>query len=53
MLENGEKLFAYPFVGYWKDVGTISSLWESNMDLIGENPKLNLLDKNLYHSLLE
>ena len=40
MLANKEKLFAYPFVGYWKDVGTISSLWEANMDLLGENPAL-------------
>ncbi|MBQ7010867.1 MAG: glucose-1-phosphate adenylyltransferase [Clostridia bacterium] len=34
MLNAGERLFAYPFVGYWKDVGTISSLWEANMDLL-------------------
>lgn len=46
LLNNGERLFSYKFEGYWKDVGTVSSLWESNMDLIGENPKLNLLDKN-------
>ena len=45
LLANGEKLFAYPFEGYWRDVGTISSLWESNMDLIGENPILNLSDR--------
>ena len=46
LLNHGEKLYSYKFEGYWKDVGTISSLWESNMDLIGDNPKLNLLDKN-------
>ena len=46
LLANGEKLYAYPFSGYWKDVGTIASLWESNMDLIGENPTLDLSDKN-------
>lgn len=46
LLSNGEKMFAYKFDGYWKDVGTISSLWESNMDLIGDEPKLDLLDKN-------
>lgn len=34
MLNNNEKLYAYEFEGYWKDVGTISSLWEANMDLI-------------------
>jgi len=46
LLRNGEKLYAYKFNGYWKDVGTISSLWEANMDLIGENPILNMGDKN-------
>ena len=44
LLNNGEKLFAYRFSGYWKDVGTISSLWEANMDLIGENPALSMSD---------
>lgn len=34
MLKNGEKMYAYPFQGYWKDVGTIESLWQSNMDLL-------------------
>lgn len=42
MLAGGERMFAYPFSGYWKDVGTIASLWEANMDLIGENPVFNL-----------
>ncbi len=42
MLAGGERMYAYPFSGYWKDVGTISSLWEANMDLIGENPVFNL-----------
>ena len=40
MLNNGEKLSAYRFSGYWKDVGTISSLWDANMDMLcprGEN----------------
>ena len=46
LLNNGEKLFAYKFDGYWKDVGTISSLWEANMDLIGEDPILNMSDKD-------
>ena len=45
LLANGEKLYAYAFEGYWKDVGTISSLWEANMDLIGEEPVLNLRDR--------
>ena len=45
-LNNGEKLFSYKFEGYWKDVGTISSLWEANMDLIGDDPILNPVDRN-------
>ncbi|MBO5207116.1 MAG: glucose-1-phosphate adenylyltransferase [Clostridia bacterium] len=47
LLNNGEKLYSYKFDGYWKDVGTISSLWEANMDLIGEEPILNLAEKKL------
>ena len=45
MLAAGEKMYAYSFEGYWKDVGTISSLWEANMDLLGSNPILDLGDK--------
>ena len=44
LLRSGERLFAYPFSGYWKDVGTISSLWEANMDLLEEKPELDLRD---------
>ncbi|GFP78393.1 glucose-1-phosphate adenylyltransferase [Clostridium fungisolvens] len=44
MLEDGRRLVAYPFKGYWKDVGTIESLWESNMDLLKDNNELNLYD---------
>ena len=40
MLEHKERLYAYRFDGYWKDVGTIDSLWEANMDLL--NPNLHL-----------
>ncbi|NLB36948.1 MAG: glucose-1-phosphate adenylyltransferase [Clostridiales bacterium] len=40
MHSAGEKMFAYPFDGYWKDVGTIDSLWEANLDLL--NPKVDL-----------
>jgi glucose-1-phosphate adenylyltransferase len=47
LLHNGEKLYSYKFDGYWKDVGTISSLWEANMDLIGDEPILNLAEKKL------
>lgn len=42
MLNASEKMIAYPFKGYWKDVGTIDSLWEANQDLIGENPKFDI-----------
>ncbi|MBQ1991166.1 MAG: glucose-1-phosphate adenylyltransferase [Clostridia bacterium] len=42
MLEAGERMFAYQFEGYWKDVGTIDSLWEANMDLIDPKTKLDL-----------
>ncbi len=45
MLNNGENMVAYPFEGYWKDVGTISSLWEANMDLLGEKPEFDLSDE--------
>ena len=44
MLNAGEKMFAYRFEGYWKDVGTIDSLWESNMDLLNPNIPLDLND---------
>ena len=46
LLQNGERLFAYKFEGYWKDVGTISSLWEANMDLIGDEPVINMADRD-------
>ena len=44
MLNAGEKMFSYRFKGYWKDVGTISSLWESNMDLLGAAPAFDVAD---------
>ncbi|SEG09429.1 glucose-1-phosphate adenylyltransferase [Paenibacillus sp. UNC499MF] len=46
MLEEGANLVAYPFQGYWKDVGTIQSLWEANMDLLDDPTQLNLNDKS-------
>ena len=42
LLADGHKLMAYNFDGYWKDVGTIASLWEANMDLLGKNPAFNI-----------
>ncbi|MCL6571817.1 MAG: glucose-1-phosphate adenylyltransferase [Bacillus sp. (in: Bacteria)] len=44
LLDGNKKLFAYPFKGYWKDVGTVQSLWEANMDLLEEDCKLDLFD---------
>ncbi len=46
MLANDERLFAYEFEGYWKDVGTLDSLWEANMDLLSPRVPLNLYDPN-------
>ena len=42
LLAAGHKLVAYTFNGYWKDVGTIDSLWEANMDLLGKEPEFNI-----------
>lgn len=44
MLGEDEKLVAYPYKGYWKDVGTVESLWEANMDLLNSDSGLNLHD---------
>ncbi len=42
LLNAGHKMMAYPFDGYWKDVGTIDSLWEANMELLGKNPEFQI-----------
>ena len=42
LLAAGHKMMAYPFDGYWKDVGTIDSLWEANMELLGKEPEFDL-----------
>ena len=42
LLAAGHKMMAYNFEGYWKDVGTIDSLWEANMELLGKNPEFNI-----------
>ncbi len=44
MLESKKRLYAYPFKGYWKDVGTIDSLWEANMDLLDDKCELNIYE---------
>lgn len=46
MLNAGEKMFSYRFEGYWKDVGTVASLWQANMDLLGEDPEFDIADKS-------
>ena len=45
LLNDGKTLYAYKFKGYWKDVGTIDSLWEANMDLLDKNNELDLNDR--------
>ena len=46
LLNDGRNLYAYNFKGYWKDVGTIDSLWEANMDLLDNNNELDLGDSS-------
>lgn len=45
-LESGERVYTYNFDGYWKDFGTIESLWEANMEYIGEDNKLHSRDRS-------
>ena len=44
LLRDGRKMYAYHFNGYWRDVGTIDSLWEANMDLLDPNQPLDMWD---------
>ncbi len=44
MVAEQQKAYAYPFKGYWRDVGTVESYWEANMDLLAERPELDLYD---------
>ena len=44
MLEKGKSVYAYRFKGYWRDVGTVESLWAANMDLLADRPQLDLHD---------
>lgn len=46
LLRKRRRLYAYPFSGYWKDVGTVQSLWEANMDLLEEECGLNIFDQS-------
>ncbi len=45
MINNNESVFAYTFDGYWKDVGTVESLWEANMDMLGDSPVFSTADR--------
>jgi len=54
MLRDQQKVFAYPYGGYWIDVGTIDAYWEAHMDLLGKPPSLNLNDRSwVIHTLSE
>ncbi len=44
ILNKGMRVYGYPFKGYWKDVGTVSSLWEANMDLLDNDSDMHLYD---------
>ena len=46
MLENKEKMVSWKFEGYWKDVGTVQSLWEANMDLLDDEPQFDIAEKH-------
>lgn len=46
MVATGQKVFAYNYVGYWIDVGTLDAFWEAHMDLLGKPPSLNLNDRS-------
>ncbi len=46
LISSGERVFAYPYAGYWVDVGTIESYWQANMDLLGEEPLLDLNNRD-------
>lgn len=45
-LDANERVYAYPFKGYWKDVGTLESLWEANMDLLDQDSELQINDRS-------
>lgn len=47
MLSQDKKLYAYEFKGYWKDIGTIDSYYEANMDLLRDEPHIDIFEKNM------
>jgi glucose-1-phosphate adenylyltransferase len=46
LINKGERVFAYPYTGYWVDVGTVNSYWQAHMDLLGEKPSIDLNDRS-------
>jgi glucose-1-phosphate adenylyltransferase len=46
MIKDGNNVYAYPYSGYWVDVGTVSSYWQAHMDLLGSKPSINLYDRS-------
>jgi glucose-1-phosphate adenylyltransferase len=54
MMARGEQVFAYPFAGYWQDVGTVHSYWEAHMGLVDDRPSFDLYDPSwVIHTLSE
>lgn len=53
LLADNKKLYAYEFYGYWKDVGTIDSYYDANMELLKDNPPLDIYDKHIYSNIEE
>jgi len=54
MMSRGEGVYAYPFTGYWQDVGTVQSYWEAHMSLLEDNPAFDLYDRSwVIHTLSE
>ena len=47
LLAEGRRVFSYKFAGYWRDIGTIKSYYDANLDLLGENPEFNIFDENV------
>jgi glucose-1-phosphate adenylyltransferase len=46
LVSKGERIFAFPYTGYWVDVGTVNSYWQAHMDLLAENPSIDLNDRS-------
>lgn len=53
LLADNKKLYAYEFYGYWKDVGTVDSYYEANMELLCDAPAIDIYDKHIYSNIEE